>query len=227
MDRGSKRGPLDPGGGVRASGVAFPVLLTVLGIVLRKIISSAQRRERGQDIKAPVERERVANHFSDDGVAYETHKELVQLNGKTKQTKTKQKTSNAARKCAEDLNRHLSKEHMRTANRYVKRCSTPLVIRQMRTQSTARSPLTPSERLSSRSRPTATAAEHVDKGDPRGLVVGLRTGAATTESSLEDPRKVKIGLPTTRSAAAGYSSEDARNATSKGRACARVPCGRS
>ena len=98
------------------------------------------------------------------------------------------KMNNPIKKWAKNLNKHFSKEDIQMINKHKKRCSTSLIIRKMQIKTTMRYHLMLVRMESSKSPQTINAGEGVEKGEPfLTLLVGMQTGTATMENSVEIP----------------------------------------
>ena len=77
-------------------------------------------------------RENICNRI-DKGLVSKIYKQLMQIRIKNKQTNKQLKLKMRGRS-----NRHFSKEHVQVTKRHMKRCSTPLIIREIQIKTTMR-----------------------------------------------------------------------------------------
>ena len=106
----------------------------------------------------------IANEATDNKLISNIYMQLLQLNSK--------KINDTVKKCVKELNRHFSKEDIQMANKLTKRCSTPLILREMQIKTTMRYHFMPVGMTAIKSLQAINAGEGVEKREPSYPVGG-------------------------------------------------------
>ena len=131
--------------------------------LIKRFCTAKETVSKGK--RQPSEWEKIiANETTDKALISKVYKQLIQLNPR--------KTNSSIKKWGKDLNRHFSKDNMHMANRYMKRCSTSLIVREMQIKTTMRYHLTPVRMTIIKKSRNNNAGEGVEKREHSCTVGG-------------------------------------------------------
>ena len=160
----------------------------VSSMIIKSMLKPKGLKERGEDDK-PCQDLALSSESVAFGYAFTCQKLRLQVYGSGSVCSTPaaqlQKNKRPDQKMGKDLNRHFSKEDIRTANKHRKDAQHHSLSEKCKSKPQRGTISRRSGWLLSKSLQAINAGEGVEKREPLTLLVGMQTSTATMENSVE------------------------------------------